>query len=113
MELSPALVAKKIAGRTGSGDSSDSSIDIIENIDAIKSVTDLEEEEDKKKKAVDDPSSSDSSASTKTEEQVQEESSEADGGSIRFAEGFEPTGVDSKVGVSSNTSGNKKKKKNK
>jgi hypothetical protein len=56
MELSPAPVAKKITGRTNSGDSSsDSSINIIENIDAIKSVTDLEEE-DKKKKAVDDPS---------------------------------------------------------
>jgi hypothetical protein len=42
---SPAPVAKKIAGQTDSGDSSESSIDIIENIDAIKSVTDLEEEE--------------------------------------------------------------------
>jgi hypothetical protein len=99
MELSPAPVAKKIADRLEGG-SEELSTDIIENIKAIKSVTDLEEE-DKKKKAVDD--SSDSSASTITEEQ--EGSPETDGGSIGAVEGSElPTGVDSKVGVSSNTS---------
>jgi hypothetical protein len=91
MELSPAPVAKKIADRSEGGSDLDSSIDIIENIDAIKSATDLEE--DKKKKAVDDPNSSDSSASTITQEQVQEESSEVDGGLIQFQK-------DSKVGVS-------------
>jgi hypothetical protein len=68
---------------------------LSENIEAIKSVTGLEEE-DKKKKAVDD--SSDSSASTITEEQ--EGLPETDGGSIRAVEGSElPIGVDSKVGV--------------
>jgi hypothetical protein len=50
---------------------------------------------------MDDPS--DSSASTITEEQ--EESPETDSGTIRAVEGSElPTGVDLKVGVSSNTS---------
>jgi hypothetical protein len=44
MELTPALVAKKIADRLEGG--SDSSIDIIEDIDALKSVTNLEEEEE-------------------------------------------------------------------
>jgi hypothetical protein len=51
MELSPVpQVAKKIADRSegGSDSDSDSSIYIIENIDAIKSVTDLEEEDKKK-----------------------------------------------------------------
>jgi hypothetical protein len=47
MELSPAPVAKKIADQSEGG--SDLSINIIENIDAIKSVTDLEEEDKKKK----------------------------------------------------------------
>jgi hypothetical protein len=57
MELSPAPVAKKIADRSEGGSDSDTSIDIIENIDAIKSVTDLEEEDKKKKKRSDDSSS--------------------------------------------------------
>jgi hypothetical protein len=48
---SPAPVAKKITGRTNSGDRSGSSVDIIENIEAITS-NDLEDK-DKKKKAVD------------------------------------------------------------
>jgi hypothetical protein len=111
MELSPAPVAKKIAGRNDSGDSSSSdlSIDINENIDAIKSVTDLEEEEDKKRKAVDDPSSSDSSASTITEDR--NNPPETEDGPVGAVENLEPTGVDPKVGVSSNTSGKKKKKK--
>jgi hypothetical protein len=98
---SPALVAKKIAGRSDTGDSSkdsDSSIDIIENIDAIKSVTDLE---DKDKKRSDD--SSDSSGTTITEDR--NNPPETEGGPVRAVEGSElPIGVDSKVGVSSNTS---------
>jgi hypothetical protein len=58
---SPAPAAKKIAGRSDTGgDSSELSIDIIKNIDAIKSVTDLEE--DKKKR------SDDSSGTTITED---------------------------------------------
>jgi hypothetical protein len=96
--LSPAPVAKKIADRSEGG-SDDSSIDIIGKIAVIeaKSVTDLED----KKNQSDD--SSDSSGTTITEEK---ESPETDGGSIKEAvEGSElPTGVDSKVGVSSNTS---------
>jgi hypothetical protein len=99
MELSPAPVAKKIADRSESGDSSkDLDIDIIENIEAITSDN---LEEDKKKRS--DDSSSDSSGTTIIEEK---ESPETDGGSIKEAvEGSKlPISVDPKVGVSSNTS---------
>jgi hypothetical protein len=100
MELSPAPVAKKITDRSEGGSDSDLSIDIIENINAIKSVTDLEEE-DKKKKRSDD--SSDSSGTTITEDR--NNPPETEGGPVGAVEGSElPTGVDSKVGVSSNTS---------
>jgi hypothetical protein len=89
---SPAPVAKKIAGRSDTGDSSkDLDIDIIENIKAITS-DDLED----KKQVVDAEDSSDSSASTITEEQ--EGSPETDGGSIQAVEGSElPIGVDPKL----------------
>jgi hypothetical protein len=98
---SPAPVAKKIAGRSDTGDSSkDSDIDIniIENIEAIKSVTDLE---DKDKKRSDD--SSDSSGTAITEDR--NNPPETEGGPVGAVEESElPIGVDSKVGVSSNTS---------
>jgi hypothetical protein len=103
MELSPAPVAKKIADRSEGGSDSDldSSIDIIENIDAIKSVTDLEEEDKKKKNRSYD--SSDSSGTTITEDR--NNPPETEGGPVRAVEGSElPIGVDLKVGVSSNTS---------
>jgi hypothetical protein len=98
---SPALVAKKITGRTDSGGSSnDSSIDnIIENIEAIKSVTDLEE--DKKKRS--DDSNSDSSGITIIEDR--NNPPETEGGPVGAVEGSElPIGVDSKVGVLSDDS---------
>jgi hypothetical protein len=96
---SPAPAAKKITGRSDSGDSSkDSSIDITENIDTIKSVTDLEE-----KKKSDD--SSDLSGTTITEDR--NNPPETEGGPVRAVEGSElPIGEDPKVGVSSNTSDN-------
>jgi hypothetical protein len=93
---SPAPVAKKITGRTDSGDSSKNlSIDnIIENIDAIKSVTDLG---DKKKNQSDD-SSSDSSGTTITEDR--NNPPETEGGPIGVVEGSElPISEDPKVGV--------------
>jgi hypothetical protein len=98
---SPAPVAKKIVGgRSNSSDDSTSNkdVDIIENIDAVNSVTDLV---DKKTEAVDDPS--DSSATTITEEK---ESPETDSGSIQKAvEGSQlPSGIDTKAGVSSGNS---------
>jgi hypothetical protein len=95
---SPAPIAKKIAGQSNSGDSSkDSSIDIIKNIEA-KSVTDLE---DKNKKS--DDLSSDSSGTTIIEDRNNPPNTE--GGPVRAVEGSKlPTSVDSKVGVSSNTS---------
>jgi hypothetical protein len=98
---SPAPVAKKIAGQSDSSKDSSKDFDIIKNISAVNSVTDLADKE--KKKQVDDPS--DSSATTITEGR---ESPETDSGSIKEAvEGSElPIGVDPKVGVSSNTSNN-------
>jgi hypothetical protein len=97
MELSPAPVAKKIADRSEGGSSDlDSSIDIIGNIDAIKSVTDLED-----KKKSDD--SSDLSGTTITEDR--NNPPETEGGPVGAVEGSKlPIGVDSKVGGSSNTS---------
>jgi hypothetical protein len=105
MELSPAPVAKKIADRSEGGSDLDSSIDIIKNIDAIKSVTDLE---DKKKS---DDSNSDSSGTTITEDR--NNPPETEGGPVGAVEGSElPIGVDSKVGVlsgdSSSTGGSSK-----
>jgi hypothetical protein len=100
MELSPAPVAKKIADRSEGGSDSDSSIDIIKNIDAIKSITDLEEEDKKKKKSDD---SSDSSSTTITEDR--NNPPETEGGPVGAVEGSElPVGVDSKAGVLSDHS---------
>jgi hypothetical protein len=92
--LSPAPVAKKIADRSEGGSGSD--INVIKNIDAIKSVTDLEEE-DKKKKRLDDLSS-DLSGTTIIEDR--NNPPEIEGGPVGVVEGSElPTGVDPRVGV--------------
>jgi hypothetical protein len=96
--LYTAPVAKKIADRSEGG--SDSSIDIIKNTEAIKSVTDFEEEDKKKKRS---DGSSDSFGTTITEDN--NIPPETEGGPVGEVEGSElPTSVDSKVGVSSNTS---------
>jgi hypothetical protein len=97
--LSPALVAKKIADRSEGG-SDDSSINnIIENINAIKSVTDLEEEDKKKKKKKNRSDDlSDSSGTTITEDR--NNPPETEGGPLGVIEGSElPICVDPKVGV--------------
>jgi hypothetical protein len=94
--LPPAPVAKKIADRSEGGSSGDSDIDIIENIDAIKSVTDLE---DKKRS---DDSNSDSSGTTITEDR--NDQPETEGGPERAVERSElPISADSKVGVLSDS----------
>jgi hypothetical protein len=95
---SPALVAKKIADQsdTGGDSSKDSDIDIIENIEAIKLVTDLEDKDKDKKKRSDD--SIDSSGTIITEDR--NNPPETEGGPVGAVEGFElPIGVDPKVGV--------------
>jgi hypothetical protein len=99
MELSPAPVAKKIADRSEGG-SEESSIDIIENIEAITS-GDLEDKDKDKKKRSDD--SSDSSGITITEDR--NNPPETEGGPVGAVEGSElPIGVNSKVGVLSDNS---------
>jgi hypothetical protein len=94
---SPAPIAKKITGRSDSGDSSkDSDIDMIENIKAITS-DDLKDK-DKKKRSDD---SSDSPGTTITEDR--NNPPETEGGPVGAVEGSElPIGVDPKVGVLSN-----------